>query len=83
MTAERGSTEYGICSTGFLEHAFRTDRYQLTVTFNPDGNWSYISETTLEVHGQGPFIHRDVNRLVRIAEPKPNPLMLIEGARRV
>src|SRR5437764_6064152 len=29
VTAERGSTEYGICSTAFLEHAFRTDRYQL------------------------------------------------------
>src|SRR3954452_14673930 len=26
LVAERGSTEYGICSTAFLEHAFRTDR---------------------------------------------------------
>src|SRR6476469_8550726 len=69
VTAERGSTEYGICSTGFLEHAFRTDRYQLTVTFNADGSWSYVSETTLDVRGQGPFNHRDVNRLVKVAEP--------------
>jgi|SRR6476661_5624756 hypothetical protein len=77
VTAERGSTEYGICSTAFLEQAFRTDRYQLTVTFNPDGTWSYVSETTLEVRGQGPFIHRDVNTLKRMAAPKPNPLALI------
>jgi hypothetical protein len=77
VTAERGSTEYGICSTAFLEQAFRTDRYQLTVTFNPDGTWSYVSETTLEVRGQGPFIHRDVNTLKRVAAPKPNPLALI------
>ena len=81
VTAERGSTEYGICSTAFLEHAFRTDRYQLTVTFNPDGSWSYVSETTLEVRGQGPFIHRDVNRLVKVAEPQPNPLARILAAR--
>jgi hypothetical protein len=81
VTAERGSTEYGICSTAFLEHAFRTDRYQLTVTFNPDGSWSYVSETTLEVRGQGPFIHRDVNRLVKVAEPLPNPLARIVAAR--
>ena len=67
----------GICSTAFLEQAFRTDRYQLTVTFNPDGTWSYVSETTLEVRGQGPFIHRDVNTLKRMAAPKPNPLALI------
>jgi hypothetical protein len=77
VTAERGSTEYGICSTTFLEHAFRTDRYQLTVTFNADGSWSYVSETTLEVRGQGPFLHRDANRLVKIAEPTPNPLARI------
>jgi len=34
------------------------------------------------VRGQGPFNHRDVNRLVKVAEPKPNPLMLIEAAKK-
>lgn len=83
LTATRGSTEYGICSTAFLEHAFRTDRYQITVTFNPDGSWSYVSETTLIVRGQAePFIHRDVNSLVRVAEAKPNPWMQILAARK-
>jgi len=77
VVAERGSTEYGICSTAFLEHAFRTDRYQLELTFNADGTLSYVSETTLNVRGQGPFIHRDVNRLTKVKEPAPNPLMQI------
>ena len=81
VTAERGSTEYGICSTAFLEHAFRTDRYQLELTFNADGTISYVSETTLVVRGQGPFIHRDVNTLTKIKEPAPNPLMQILAAR--
>lgn len=36
-TAERGQTEYGICSTAFLEYAFRTDRYKIEVKFDPDG----------------------------------------------
>jgi hypothetical protein len=76
LRAERGQTEYGICSTAFLEHAFRTDAYRLTVTFNPDGSWSYISDTTLTVRGRSePFIHRDVNTLVKIGEPTPNPMM--------
>ena len=82
VTAERGQTEYGICSTAFLEYAFQTDRYRLEITFNADGSWSYVSDTTLIVRGQAePFMHRDRNRLVKIAEPIPNPLMLIQQRR--
>ena len=76
LTATRGSTEYGICSTAFLEHAFRTDSYRIEITFNPDGGWSYVLDTMLLVHGK-PFQHRDVNTLYKVAEPTPNPLMLL------
>ncbi len=31
LTAERGKTDYGICSTTFLELAFRTDSYRIEV----------------------------------------------------
>ena len=76
LTATRGQTEYGICSTSFLEQAFRTDSYRIEVTFNPDGSWSYVLDTMLMVHGRSePFAHRDVNTLVKVAEPVPNPLM--------
>jgi hypothetical protein len=82
LTAERGSSEYGICSTAFLEYAFRTDRYQLELTFNADGSWNYVSETTLIVRGRTePFIHRDHNRLVKIKDPEPNPWAKIVAAR--
>ena len=82
VIAERGQTEYGICSTAFLEYAFRTDRYQLEVTFHPDGTWSYVSDTILSVRGQGePFTHRDRNRLTRVREPAPNPLARIVAAK--
>jgi len=74
LTAERGQTEYGICSTSFLEYAFRTDRYRIELTFNPDGTWSYVIDTTLMVRGEAePFNHRDVNRLTKVAEARPNP----------
>ena len=79
VTAERGQAEYGICSTAFLEYAFRTDRYRLEVTFNADGTWSYVSDTTLIVRGRAePFLHRDRNTLTKIKEAEPNPLMLIQ-----
>jgi hypothetical protein len=76
LTARRGETEYGICSTTFLEQAFRTDSYRITVNFHDDGSWSYVLETMLLVRGRAePFLHRDENRLVKVADPVPNPLM--------
>jgi hypothetical protein len=81
VRAERGQTEYGISSTAFLEHAFRTDSYALEITFHADGSWSYVSDTMLAVRGRSePFRHRDVNRLTKVAEPTPNPLMLLEAS---
>jgi len=74
VRAERGSVGYGICSTEFLEWAFRTDAYQLDVTFHDNGDWSYVSTTTLQVRGRdAPFPHIDRNRLSKVAEPTPNP----------
>lgn len=80
LTAERGQTEYGICSTTFLEYAFRTDSYRIEVLFNADGSWSYVLDTMLRVRGGSePFQHRDRNTLVKVAEPTPNPLALLRG----
>ena len=77
LTARRGETEYGICSTAFLEHAFRTDSYRIEITFHPDGSWSYVQDTMLTVRGQAePFAHRDTNTMVKVAEPTPNPVLL-------
>ncbi len=74
LTAQRGQTEYGICSTTFLEQAFRTDSYRIEVDFHADGSWSYVSDTILMVRGRDtPFTHRDRNTLSKIAEPDLNP----------
>jgi hypothetical protein len=74
LEAKRGQTEYGICSTTFLELAFRTDSYHLEVDFLADGSWSYVSDTVLQVKGRAePFLHRDRNTLKKIAEPDLNP----------
>ncbi|HEV7311135.1 MAG TPA: heme-binding beta-barrel domain-containing protein [Sphingopyxis sp.] len=82
VKAERGQTEYGICSTTFLDLAFRTDSYELTVDFHDDGSWSYVSDTMLMVKGRDElFQHRDHNRLTKIAEPDLNPwAKIVRGA---
>ena len=82
MAARRGETDYGIVSPAFLEYAFRTDAYELAISFHPDGSWSYVSDTLLVVRGQAePFRHRDRNTLAKVAEPTPNPLALIVAAK--
>ncbi len=41
-----------------------------------DGTWAYDDTTILKIHGRDePFLHKDDNRLTRIAPPTPNPLM--------
>ena len=78
VEAKRGQTDYGICSTTFLEQAFRTDSYRIEIEFNDDGSWNYTEETTFKVHGQDePFVHRDSNRLTKVGEPDLNPWLKI------
>jgi len=82
VSAERGHTDYGICSTAFLEYAFRTERYRIEIDYHANGSWSYLIETVLSVRGQDtPFVHRDQNTLFKIEEPQPNPLARIVAAR--
>jgi hypothetical protein len=75
LVANRGSETYGICSTPFLEYAFKTVEFRIKVTINPDGTWSYEEDTVLMIRGKTePFHHADRNTLTKIAEPTPNPL---------
>jgi hypothetical protein len=82
VEARRGDTRFGICSTAFLEEAFRTDYYRIDITFNGDGSWTYVTRIDLALRGRTPpFNHHDTNTLRRIAPPTPNPLvgLLKEG----
>lgn len=82
VSSRRGATDYGICSTTFLEAAFRTDSYRITLTFHDDGSWSYVTDTELKVEGQdAPFAHQDRNTLKRVGDPRPNPWAAILARR--
>lgn len=75
LVARRGETVAGICSNPFLEHAFTTTEYRITVTVNDDGTWGYDEDTVLQIRGRDePFHHTDRNTLCKIGEPTPNPL---------
>ncbi len=77
LVATKGAESYGICSTPFLEYAFKTVEFRIKVSINPDGTWSYDEDTVLMIRGKSePFHHRDRNLLTKIADPTPNPLAL-------
>jgi hypothetical protein len=74
LEAVRGATTNGISSNSFLEYAFRTERYVITVTTHDDGTWSYEQQTTLMIPDRTePFLHTDRNTLTRVERPTPNP----------
>ncbi|MEO8134172.1 MAG: heme-binding beta-barrel domain-containing protein [Betaproteobacteria bacterium] len=77
LEAVRGSETNEIVSNPFLEYAFKTMSYTITISFGADGTWSYEQDTVLIIPGQTePFHHTDRNTLRKIAEPTPNPTAL-------
>ena len=73
LQAVRGSETNGIVSNPFLEYAFKTESYTITVTYNADGTWSYEQDTVLIIPGEAqPFHHTDRNTLRKIGEPELN-----------
>ena len=79
VRAARGSTAFGICSGRFLEEAFTTVEYALTISVKEDGTWTYEQDTVLRVAGRTePFHHVDRSTLRRVGEPIPNPAALAD-----
>jgi hypothetical protein len=69
LAAECGSETYGICSNHFLDREFKTVRYELELTFNEDGSFTYKEDTILRIKGRDElFHHTDANTLRRVED---------------
>ena len=67
MSAELGSPVFGIASNPFLDGHFRTVRYELAVTLDPDGSLHYEEDTQLQIPDQPEiFHHTDSNTLRKV-----------------
>lgn len=73
LKAVLGAEHFGICSAPFLAKNFLTRSYTITITFNPDGTFTYEQDVVLETPGRPPFHHKDRSTLRKVAEAKPNP----------
>ena len=67
LSAVAGSDTYGICSNLFLDKEFKTVRYELKVTINKDGSYTYEEDSQLQMKGRKDiFHHTDKNTLRRV-----------------
>lgn len=67
LVAEAGSGTYGICSNRFLDQAFKTVRYELTVSILDGNQFHYKEDTQLRMAGKVElFHHTDENTLTRV-----------------
>ncbi|MCX7058311.1 MAG: heme-binding beta-barrel domain-containing protein [Proteobacteria bacterium] len=75
LRAARGELTNGIVSSPFLDEAFTTTEYCISVTMHDDGSWSYEEDTVLQLRGRSePFHHTDRNTLTLLSAPVPNVL---------
>jgi hypothetical protein len=67
LSAEVGAEVFGICSGPFLDEQFKTVRYDIELTVNEDGSFSYAQNTQLQIKGQSDiFAHTDENTLRKV-----------------
>lgn len=75
LEASHVDPHFGIRSTPFLDHAFKTVQFRIKVTLHDDGTWGYEEDTVLMIREQSePFHHTDKNLLLKVADATPNPL---------
>ena len=66
LSAEVGSSTYGISSNLFLDREFKTVRYELKVTIHADGRFSYEEDSQIQMKGRKELFHHiDKNTLKR------------------
>ena len=66
LSADVGSETFGVMSNPFLDQAFKTVRYELTVKVLSPEQWSYEEDTQLQIQGQTSiFHHTDTNVLTK------------------
>jgi hypothetical protein len=67
MSATLGAASYGVSENIYLGQRASTKRYEVTITANADGTWSYEEVTVLHMtEFDTPFLHTDHNTLHRV-----------------
>ena len=66
LLATEDDKHYSICSSPFLDYAFRTVEFRIKVSIHADGTWSYDEDTILVIKGLAePFHHTDRIFIIR------------------
>jgi len=67
LSAEVGSETYGILSNKYLDASYKTMKYELDVSIQDDGSFSYREDTQLWIPiNEAIFHHTDQNTLTKV-----------------
>ena len=67
LKAKGGDAQYGIGENKYLAQNASSLTYEVSITINDDGTWSYDETTTLRMkHTEEPFLHTDHNTLTKV-----------------
>ena len=67
LSANVGSEVFGICSGPFLDEQFKTVRYDIELSLDDAGSFTYAQNTQLQIKGQSDiFPHTDENTLRKV-----------------
>jgi len=67
LSAKAGDPQYNIGENKYLAQHASTLSYEVTITVNDDGSWSYDETTMLQMDEiEGPFAHTDHNTLRKV-----------------
>ena len=68
LHAKAGDPQYSIGENKYLAENASTLSYDVTITINDDGSWSYAETTSLKMKEfDTPFAHTDHNTLRRVS----------------
>ena len=64
LEAELGSHTYGVLSNRYLDDSYKTKRYSLDLTINPDGTFSYSEDTELWIPVKQEIVHHTFENIL-------------------
>lgn len=66
LQAQLGSSTYGICSNPFLDKEFRTEKFEIKITFHSSSSFTYEQDTQIKMKNHNDiFHHTDKNTLIK------------------
>jgi hypothetical protein len=79
LDAENTSNTYGVLENQYLAQNASTVRYEVKITVNDDGTWSYASDTVLRMAGSDELLHHTDHNTLHRGDIEPSGSVVKES----